>query len=376
MKKYIRLSVKLMFLAGLVIVFDYLWNISHMGVTDVLLIFLILSLIFIGFLITFDVLLLLQELLWSYASKHEKDFNAYLNTRYAVRTHPGGGISIRAISNLSLYISSTWILVGLAFTVTGIACLVVASVGYYSLLFDIGFFLLGSGSSVTLAEVRNVTLNRKIADQAVKETVKNQCYAWLLGVNIIYRALGKPDDRTREMLTLEYRSLLGELAPGNEALATSFNRFANEFLSGEGTYLNDLLQSARYALGDKYGMFDFFRASVIILNEAAMKTPFADFKDDTEQTYGRNKMVWGLYIYNNPVITFEFVESLRDMAIKGDRSNIVDVAYSVKKSFSIWFNGMASLDDIPILFYPRLGPLPLLRVAIKASTQENEPSHQ
>ncbi len=260
------------------------------------------------------------------------------------------GYEVVRVSNLSLYLSPRWTVLGIVLLSLGIVTAILGRAIYTNGLIQIGYFVMGAGSSIILSQVINIPSKKTELKWKKREIIKEQCYAWMLGVTIALRTLFPPDDENKELKKeLYYMEILGFL----NGLSVSENQLFGKRPENTSKPWNSKLWTFSYlyeaihaALGFEWHKGIFFRGGAYIV---AMCYHLNPEKDEStlngievifpEQEKVMDKIsVENLSEYNNPIITDEFMSEIFGLINRREPRKAIEKAYMVKDYFEIWEN--------------------------------------
>lgn len=260
------------------------------------------------------------------------------------------GYEVVRVSNLSLYLNPRWTVLGIVLLSSGIIISILGRAIYTNGLLQVGYFVMGAGSSIIIAQVTGIPSKKTELKWKKREIIKEQCYAWLLGVSIALGTLFPPDDEDKELKKeVRYMEILGFL----NGLSISENQLFGKRPENTSKPWNSklwtfpyLYQAIHTALGFEWHKGNFFKGGAYIVAMSYLLNPEKNQStlDEIETIFPDHHKgivrIWvkNLSEYNNPIITWEFITEIFRLIDNRQLHEAIEKAYMVKDYFEIWEN--------------------------------------
>ena len=300
-----------------------------------------------------------------YELKGESSYDHWADSYVLHKRGPLRSVSFKVVGRGFIFYSIKWVWFGILFLAVGIFTLLVSWTLKDQILTDVSYFVLGVGSSTVISEIRSADIRKRVNDPIERESVREQCYAWMFGGIIAINAFFPPPPEKAQVYLVHLKRLMGSLAVKDVTILRSLIEGAKHSMSEGLLSWNKYLEVARIAIGNEYLKFDFFRAafSVVSLAKnpilyefdgAASPDGLSDL-EKAERKYVFTAKIRGLWEHNNPIIYLPYIERLLKLQSEGNLEGVLMNILSVEDNFLSWYNLSPQQDSIELFFPPYIG---------------------
>ena len=254
------------------------------------------------------------------------------------------GYHVERVSNVSLYLNVQWTIAGVLFALLGAALSALGYVRGIGDLTSVGYFILGVGSSIVLSQFININRRKEELRWKRLEITKEQCYAWLLGINVVIGTLASEEEYQKELHYMEFLRFIHVLSISEDEIFPY--RGSSKVAPWNTRYWN--FELLYFALGGHLGyewnkdIFFYgaaFVASTCYLhsqekNDDAIKEIRSVFQEGKDSLF--ENLVFNLSLHGNKIITHKFIEEIFALIRASKPIEALEKAYTVKDRLEKW----------------------------------------